>query len=108
MAASISAVAAICASAPSSTQAQKIAGGRGSATPVASSTTARKTSANGSPNRKRTWVAPTVPSVVGQLALRGVAHGLARRRDDGEEGPEPEVASPESITKGAAFSAVSM
>ena len=35
----------------------------GSACPVAASTSARKANANGNPNRKRTWVAPTVPSV---------------------------------------------
>ena len=64
MAASISAVAAICVNAPFRTQAQKIAGGRGNGAPAASSTMARKISANGSPKRKRTWVAPTVPSVV--------------------------------------------
>ena len=62
MAASISAVATICASAPSITHGQNTSGGRGSAAPVAISTAARKTSANGNPNRKRTWVAPTVPS----------------------------------------------
>ena len=81
MAASISAVAAICASAPSSTQGQNASGGRGSAAPVAISTAARKTSANGNPNRKRTWVAPTVPSVAVELALRRVAHGLRRGGD---------------------------
>src|SRR5205807_5520712 len=48
--------------APSSTHAQYTAPGRGSGAPLAISTTARNTSANGNPNRKRTWVAPTVPS----------------------------------------------
>ena len=62
MVASIVAVATICAPAPSKTQGQNTAGGTGSASPVAISTPARNTSANGKPNRKRTWVAPTVPS----------------------------------------------
>src|SRR5262252_7615733 len=63
MAASISAVAAICASAPTITQGQKISGGRGGSCPSAIITAARKTKAKGNPNRKRTWVAPTVPSL---------------------------------------------
>jgi len=61
MAASISAVAATCAKAPSNTQGQKLSPGRGSGDPVAMSTAARKTSAKGKPNKNRTWVAPTVP-----------------------------------------------
>ena len=80
MAASISAVAAICASAPTITQGQKTTGGRGSACPSASSTPARKTSANGKPNRKRTWVAPTVPSFAVSsrcVALRTVCAAAA-------------------------------
>jgi len=63
MAASISAVAATCAKAPTSTQGQNVSPGRGSAAPVAMSRPTRKTSANGKPNRKRTCVAPTVPRV---------------------------------------------
>src|SRR6516164_641678 len=62
MAASISAVAAICSSAPATTQGQKIAPGIGGAVPDTAITPARKSTANGRPNRKRTWVAPTVPS----------------------------------------------
>jgi hypothetical protein len=62
MAASISAVAAIWARAPSSTQAQKKPAGRGIVSPLATKTMPRKTSAKGRPNRKRTWVAPAVPS----------------------------------------------
>jgi hypothetical protein len=62
MAASISAVAAICANAPSATQAQKTNGGVGSSCSTALITPSRKISANGKPNKKRTWVAPTVPS----------------------------------------------
>ena len=64
MAASIKAVAATCVSAPRTTQGQKTGGGRGRPCPSAIITPARKMSANGNPNRKRTWVAPTVPSLV--------------------------------------------
>ena len=80
MAASMSAVAAICASAPSSTQGQNASGGRGSAAPVAISTAARNTSANGNPNRNRTCVAPTVPSCAVSprwVALRTVCAAAA-------------------------------
>ena len=61
IAASISAVAAICAAEPSSTQSQNVHAGCGSGAPVHSIKPARKTSAKGKPNRKRTWVAPSVP-----------------------------------------------
>src|SRR5262245_21499690 len=63
MAASISAVAAICARNPSITQGQNTSGGRGSPCPSASITPTRNNSANGKPNRNRTCVAPTVPSL---------------------------------------------
>ena len=75
MAASIKAVAATCAKAPSITHGQKVHPGRGNGTLVTNMITARKTSAKGKPNRKRTWVAPTVPSVTVSsrcMALRRV------------------------------------
>src|ERR1700733_13531953 len=75
MAMSISAVAAICAPAPSITQGQKLKDGRGSGTPVTSKTPIRDSNAKGKPNRERTWVAPTVPRLVVSsrcIALRKV------------------------------------
>src|ERR1041385_9257098 len=75
MVASINAVATICASAPSSTQGQNTAGGAGSDNPVVVTTTIKNTIAKGNPNRKRTWVAPTVPSAAVSsrcMALRAV------------------------------------
>src|SRR6185312_12016269 len=54
---------------------QNTAGGVGSGSPVNSSTAARNTIANGKPNRKRTCVAPTVPSTAVSsrcMALRAV------------------------------------
>src|ERR1700674_1088525 len=75
MAASIDAVASIWVHAPPRTQNQNIMPGRGSAIPVASATATRKISANGNPNRKRTWVAPTVPRLTVSsrcIALRAV------------------------------------
>src|ERR1700730_12692355 len=80
MAASISAVAATCASAPTTTQGQKTSGGRGGSCPSAIITAARKTKAKGNPNRKRTWVAPTVPSLTVSsrcVALRTVSAAAA-------------------------------
>ena len=80
MVASIVAVATICAPAPSTTHGQNKAGGLGNGRPVARSTTARNTSANGNPNRKRTWVAPTVPSAAVNsrcMALRAVCPAAA-------------------------------
>ena len=61
MAASISAVAAICAKAPSITHGQNSAPGRGSGVPVTMRRPVMNTSTNGKPNRNRTCVAPTVP-----------------------------------------------
>ena len=75
MAASISAVARICVAAPAITQGQKIGSGFGRGAPLMSTTPKRKISANGKPNRKRTWVAPTVPSLPCSsrcMALRAV------------------------------------
>ena len=75
MAASISAVAATWAKAPRITQGQNTKPGRGSDAPVTSMTPSRKTITNGTPNRKRTWVAPTVPSLPVSsrcMALRSV------------------------------------
>ena len=80
MAASISAVAATCASAPSITHGQNISGGSGGACRSAIMTATRKMSANGNPNRKRTWVAPTVPSLAVSprcVALRTVCAAAA-------------------------------
>src|SRR5262245_26000735 len=80
MAASISAVAATCVSAPTMTQGQNIGGGRGGSCPSAIITAARKTRAKGKPNRKRTWVAPTVPSLAVSsrcVALRTVCAAAA-------------------------------
>ena len=75
MVASISAVAAICAPAPSITHGQNDSPGCGSDAPLHISTAARNTSANGKPNRKRTCVAPTVPRLAVSsrcMALRTV------------------------------------
>ena len=63
MTASSSAVAAIWVTAPVTVQAIVAALSSGTGRPVAASTTARNSRAKGRPNRKRTWVAPTVPSV---------------------------------------------
>src|SRR5262249_47407766 len=108
MAASISAVAAICATAPSSTHGQNTAGGGGNACPPASTTARRNSAPNGRPNRKRTWGAPAVgggrrSERRGELALGGVAHGLARRRDHREQRPEPAC-----VEHHAAFSAATI
>src|SRR5262245_355108 len=80
MAASISAVAATWVSAPTMTHGQNIGGGRGGSCPSAIITAARKTRAKGKPNRKRTWVAPTVPSLAVSsrcVALRTVCAAAA-------------------------------
>ncbi len=77
---SMVAVAAICAKAPASTQGQNRTGGCGKPSPTTVMTPARKTSAKGKPNRKRTWVAPTVPSVAVSsrcMALRAVCAAAA-------------------------------
>ena len=55
-------------------------GGFGNAAPVAVTTPARKSSAKGKPNRKRTCVAPTVPRVAVNsrcMALRAVCAAAA-------------------------------
>ena len=62
MAASSRAVALIWVSAPVTVQTSILLLRRGSGSPVPASTRARNRSPNGSPNRKRTCVAPTVPS----------------------------------------------
>src|SRR5690242_18068540 len=82
MVASIVAVATIWAPAPSSTQGQNINGTAGHGSPVAARTAIRKTAAKGKPNRKRTWVAPTVPSAAVNsrcIALRAVWPAAANR-----------------------------
>ena len=63
MAASSNAVAPICASAAVTVQAKAVEPMTGSGSPVTASTIARNTRPKGRPNRKRTCVAPTVPSV---------------------------------------------
>src|ERR1043166_1238002 len=75
MAASIRAVARICVTVPASTHGQNAMPGRGNGIPVNRRTPTRKTSANGNPNRKRTCVAPSVPSFTMSsrcIALRAV------------------------------------
>src|SRR4029079_10255474 len=97
MTASIKAVAATCVSAPRTTQGQKAGGGRGRPCPSAIITPARKMSANGNPNRKRTWVAPTVPSLVVSsrcAALRTVCAAAATmvktaQSHEGSNMPQP-------------------
>src|SRR5256886_16223129 len=49
-------------SAPSSSHGQNAAVGHGTRSPLTATTTAKKTSENGKPNRKRMLVAPQVPS----------------------------------------------
>ena len=71
IAASIRPVAAIWLSAPSNSHGQNAAPGHDTASPVASSTTAKNTSENGKPNRKRILVAPQVPS--GPVSCRCIA-----------------------------------
>src|SRR4051794_15521408 len=69
------AVAAIWVKAPAITQGQNIAGGRGSPSPSTVMTPSRNRMANGKPNKNRTCVAPTVPSVAVSsrcMALRAV------------------------------------
>ena len=75
IAASISAVAATCAKAPTIVHGQKINPGSGGRDPLTINTPARKTSTNGKPNRNRTCVAPTVPRLAVSsrcMALRAV------------------------------------
>src|SRR6478752_6440259 len=62
IASSISPVATIWLSAPSSSHGQNAAVGHGTRSPVADTTTTKKTIENGNPNRKRILVAPQVPS----------------------------------------------
>src|SRR6202011_3255953 len=98
MAASIRAVARICVTVPANTHGQNASPGRGNGIPVKTSTPASRTSANGNPNRKRTWVAPRVPSVTISsrcMALRAVwlaaamivnaaqSHGTSTMRNSG-------------------------
>src|SRR5579885_2374782 len=74
------AVAAIWVKAPARTQGQNIAGGVGGVSPVATATPIKNTMAKGKPNRNRTWVAPTVPSVAVSsrcMALRAVCAAAA-------------------------------
>ena len=66
----------------------KMSPGRGSAAPVEHNA-ARKTSAKGQPNRKRTWVAPSGAKLACKLALGRVAHGLCGSGDDREDRPQP-------------------
>ena len=75
MASSSMAVAANWVAAPANVHASMRGLSTGNGSPVATKTTARNSSANGRPNRKRTCVAPTVPSVLISsrcMALRSV------------------------------------
>src|SRR5262249_46722963 len=63
MAASSSAVAPICASAAAVVRARMVPLSGGRPWPLAASTSSKNIRPNGNPNRKRTWVAPTVPRV---------------------------------------------
>jgi hypothetical protein len=77
---SMVAVAAICVPAPAITQGQYAKGVCGRPSPVTSMTPANRISAKGKPNKKRTWVAPTVPSVAVSsrcMALRAVCAAAA-------------------------------
>src|ERR1700680_5293160 len=87
MAMSISAVAAICAPAPSITHGQKLKDGRGSGTPVTSKTPIKDSNANGNPNRNRTWVAPTVPRLVVSSRCMELRKVWKKAAADGEELP---------------------
>ena len=74
------AVAAICATKPRTIHGQNTKGGIGSADSVATHTPIRNITAKGKPNRKRTCVAPTVPSVAVSsrcMALRAVCAAAA-------------------------------
>ena len=71
IAASISPVAAICDSAPSSSHGQNAGSGHGTASPVAAITPTKNRIENGKPNRKRILVAPQVPS--GPVSERCIA-----------------------------------
>src|ERR1700719_1405457 len=80
MAASIRAVAMICESEPARIHGQNADPGCGGPMPFASSTAAKNSSANGQPNRNRTWVAPTAPSFAVSwrcMALRAVCPAAA-------------------------------
>src|SRR6185437_7674835 len=77
---SMVAVAAIWVAAPAITQGQNASSVRGTPSPVANMTPARNNNANGKPNKKRTWAAPTVPSVAVSsrcMALRAVCAAAA-------------------------------
>src|SRR5260370_42460352 len=84
MAASISAVAATCASAPTITQGQKTSGGRGGSCPSAIITAARKTKTKGNPNRKSTGGAPTGPSLAVSSRCGAVRTGCAAAAKTGK------------------------
>src|SRR5215211_946728 len=94
MAASMRAVAAICVSAPSTTQGQNIQPGRGRPEPDIIVTAVSERSTKGNPNRKRTCVAPTVPRLAVSsrcMALRTVWANAAIR-------VKPAHSQPESLT----------
>ena len=89
IAASISAVAATCAKAPTITQGQNVSPGRGSAAPVAMSRPSEEDERERKAEQKAHMSRADRAEGPGQLALRRVAHGLRERRDDGEDGPQP-------------------
>src|SRR5438105_221381 len=63
----------------------------------------RKRSANGNPNRKRTWVAPTVPSVAVSsrcAALRTVWLAAAMTVNNAHSQEVPDIATPNERRRG--------
>ncbi len=88
MVASISAVAAIWQTAPTTIQPSAAALGV-TTSPVTTRTTTRKTSPNGRPNRKRIWVAPTVPSRSVRLRWVALRKVWAVAASEGEDHPQP-------------------
>ena len=82
------AVAAICAKAPASTQGQNAAGGLGNGSPRTISTPARNSDRERKAEQEAHMRGADRAEARRQLALHGVARGLRRRRDQGEDGPE--------------------
>ena len=89
MAASISMVAAICAPAPSAIHGQYDEPKRGSDAPVTSITPASERQRERKAEQEAHMRGADGAERRGQFALHGVARGLARRRDQRENDPEP-------------------
>ena len=89
MAASISAVAAICAKAPSITQGQNSAPGRGSGVPVGDEEAGDEHERERKTEQKPHMGRADGAEAAGQLALRRIAQRLGEGGDDREDGPEP-------------------